>query len=96
MIKENDYSVILDDLLSDLTMNYEKVNAMVKDYHDYKNQQMIKVLADNSVITPKNLLEYFKVKYHGLCGEHFIKQVIDDWYFDRVKDGMLSKNITVK
>lgn len=95
-INESDYHVILDNVIDDLNKNYESVTAVIKDYHDYNEESRIKVKVDNSVISPKDLLEYFKYKYHGVCGENFLKQVIDDWYHGRVKNGMLSKNITLK
>lgn len=95
MINEGDYEIILDRVLSDLNKNYEKVNAVVKDYHDYRETPMIKVKVDGAVITPKNLLEYLKYSYHGVCGEEFLKQVVDDWYYDKIKDGNLSKNVSL-
>jgi hypothetical protein len=96
LISESDYHVILDRVIEDLNKNYESVTAVIKDYHDYNEQPRIKVKVDDSIINAKDLLEYFKYKYHGVCGENFLKQVIDDWYHGRVKDGMLSKNITLK
>ena len=95
-LNESDFHIILDDVLEDLNKNYESVTAVVRDYHDYNEQSKIKVKVDGSVISPKDLLEYLKYKYHGVCGENFLKQVIDDWYHDRIKNGMLSKNITLK
>lgn len=95
-ITETNHQVILDNIIKDLDKNYEKVTAVVGDYHDYYEKPRIKVKADDSVIKAKDLLEYLKYKHHGICGEEFLKQVIDDWYHDKVKDGMLSKNITLK
>lgn len=96
LIKEGDYHVVLDEVLDNLNNNYEKVTAIVKDYHDYNEQPRFKVKADDTIINAKDLLDYFKYTYHGICGEEFLKQVIDDWYRDDIKDGMLSKNITLK
>ena len=96
LIKEGDYHVVLDEVLDNLNNNYEKVTAIVKDYHDYNEQHRFKVIADDTIINAKDLLDYFKYTYHGICGEEFLKQVIDDWYRDEIKDGMLSKNITLK
>ena len=95
-INEGDFHIILGDVIDDLNKNYEPVNAVVKDYHDYKEEARIKVMVDDSVISSLDLLNYMKYKYHAICGENFLKQVIDDWYHGRVKDGMLSKNITLK
>ena len=96
LVKESDYHIILDNIINDLNKNYETVTAVVKDYHDYNEQPRIKVKVDGSVINAKDLLEYFKYKYHGVCSEEFLKQVIDDWYHNKIKDGVLSKNITLK
>jgi hypothetical protein len=96
LIKEGDYHIVLDEVLDNLNNNYEKVTAIVKDYHDYNEQPRFKVKADDTIINAKDLLDYFKYTYHGICGEEFLKQVIDDWYHDEIKDGMLSKNITLK
>lgn len=96
LISEGDFHIILNTVLDDLKNNYECVNAVVKDYHDYVEEPRFKVLVDGNIITPIDLLNYLKYKYHGICGETFLKQVIDDWYHDRIKNGMLSKNITLK
>jgi len=96
LIKEGDYHIVLDEVLDNLNKNYEMVTAIVKDYHDYNEQPRFKVKADDSIIEAKDILDYFKYSYHGVCGEEFLKQVIDDWYHGRIKDGMLSKNITLK
>jgi len=96
LINEGDFHVILNKVVEDLGINYEPVTAVVKDYHDYKEEPRFKVKADDSITTAKNILDYFKYKYHGVCGENFLKQVIDDWYHGRIKDGVLSKNITLK
>jgi hypothetical protein len=94
-LKENLFDIVLNELLSDLNKNYEKVTAIVNDYHDYNEKPRFKVKVDGNVITAKELLEYMKYKYHEKCGENFIKQVIDDWFNDKIKDGFLSKNITL-
>lgn len=95
-INESDFHIILNNVLDDLNTNYKPVKAVVKNYHDYNEEPRIKVMVDDSVISDLDLLNYMKYKYHALCGENFLKQVIDDWYHGRIKDGMLSKNITLK
>lgn len=96
LINENDFHIILGDVVDDLNKNYKAVKAVVKGYHDYNEEPRIKVVVDGSVISDLDLLNYMKYKYHAVCGENFLKQVIDDWYHGRIKDGMLSKNITLK
>jgi hypothetical protein len=96
LISEGDYDIILGRVLDDLNTNYEKVSAVVKGYHDYTESPMIKVKVDGSIIKPNDLLEYFKYSYHGVCGDEFLKQVIDDWYYGRIVGGNLSKNVSIK
>jgi hypothetical protein len=96
IISEGDYDVILGRVLDDLNKNYEKVSAVVKGYHDYNESPMIRVKVDDSIIKPNDLLEYLKYSYHGVCGDEFLKQVIDDWYHNRVVDGNLTKNVQLK
>lgn len=95
LLKENQFDIVLSDVLEDLDKNYEKVKAVVSDYHDYKEEPRFKVKVNGEAISPKDLLEYLKFKYHGICGEKFLKQVIDDWYHNKIVDGHLSKNITL-
>ena len=96
LIIEGDYHVILNNILEDLDKNYERVTAIVNDYNDYREEPRFKVKVDDSVTSAKQMLEYMKIKYHGVCGEDFLKQVIDDWYHNNINDGSLSKNITLK
>lgn len=95
LLNESILSNILDEVVTDLDKNYERVTATIKDNHDYVNKPRFKVIVDDSVITAKDLLDYMKYKYHDKCGEDFLKQAIDDWYHDKIKNGMLSKNITL-
>ena len=96
LLSEGDYHIVLNKVVEDLNKNYKKVTAVVNNNRDYVEESRFEVKADESVISAKGLLEYFKFKYHESCGEEFLKQVIDDWYHDRIKDGLLSKNITLK
>ena len=95
LLNEEIIPIVLDEIVGDLDNNYERVTAVVKGYQDYKNEPRFKVFADDNIITAKELLDYFKYKYHEKCGEEFLKQAISDWYFNKIKDGMLSKNITL-
>lgn len=95
MLNESVLSIVLDDIISDLDKNYDRVTATIKGYRDYQNKPRIKVLVDGSIITAQQLLNYLKGKYKDKCGEDFLKQVIDDWYHENIKNGMLSKNITL-
>lgn len=97
LLSEGDYHIVLDKVVEDLNKNYKKVTAVINNNNrDYIEEPRFEVKVDKSVISAKELLEYFKFKYHESCGEEFLKQVIDDWYHNRIKDGLLSKNITLK
>ena len=95
IINESAVAMVLEDIIEYLDKNYDKVTATVRDYYDYVNKPRFKVLADDSVITAKQVLDYFKNKYFDRCGEDFLKQAIEDWYYNKIKDGLLSKNITL-
>lgn len=96
VLSEGLYHIMVEKIVEDLNKNYKKVTAVVNNNRDYVEESRFEVKADKSVISANDLLEYFKFKYHDNCGEEFLKQVIDDWYHDRIKDGLLSKNITLK
>jgi predicted transcriptional regulator len=96
LLKESHFNTVLSNVLEDLDKNYEKATAVVKDYRDYHEKPRFKVKVDDSLITAKDLLEYLKYKYHEVCGEDFLIQVIDDWYHSKIDGGHLSKNITLK
>lgn len=96
LLKESHFNIVLDNVLADLDKNYEKVTAVVQDYHDYNEKPRFKVKVDDSLVDAKELLEYLKYKYHEVCGEDFLKQVIDDWYHGKIDGGHLSKNVTLK
>lgn len=87
------YQEMVNTLVSDLNTNYEPITGMVREDGEYFEKPMIKIKVDESEITPKALFEYFQKKYK--LGEAFIKQVISDWAFGRIKDGQLTKNVSL-
>jgi hypothetical protein len=96
LIKENDYTYIIEILLDELNKNYKKNSAVVKGDFDYYNSDVILVKFDNTVTTPKKLLGYLYLKYGNICSKEFIKQVISDWFYNKINNGVLSKNIPLK
>lgn len=79
----------------ELDNNYAPIEKFVREGGEYFSEAMIMVKADEEVITPKALFEYFKYKYD--LGEDFIKQVIRDWVDGKITDDYrLSKNVPLK
>jgi hypothetical protein len=95
LLNESLIAMVLDEIVSDLDKNYERVTATIKNNHDYVDKPRFKVLVHGGIITAKELLDYMKYKYHDKCGEDFLIQTIDDWYYKKIKNSMLSKNITL-
>lgn len=82
-------------ILGDLVDNYEPVISAVSDGIEYKNVNRVKKKIDDSEMSPKQLLDYFLIKYNGL-NEEFIKQIIIDWYNGDVSDNLtLTKNVSI-
>jgi hypothetical protein len=96
ILLETDYDHVVETIVKDLNNNYEKSTAVVAGFRDYHEEPMFKVKVSDSLISAKDLLEYFEDKYSELCSKEFLKQVIEDWTFGRIKGGMLSKNIPIR
>jgi len=91
----NNHDRLIKTVVSDLNLNYEKAVGVNELGNEFYNIPMIGKKVDNTNITPKSLLEYFKVKYS--VSSDFLKQVISDWYYGSFsKDGSLSKNVSLK
>jgi len=88
------HSTIVKQMKEDLDLNYEAIEKFVREGGEYNEKPMIKVKADNEVITPKSLYEYLKYKYK--MGNDFTKQVIRDWMYGNISDDFnLSKNVSI-
>tara|TARA_R110000851_G_scaffold142800_2_gene281534 strand:+ start:2607 stop:2948 length:342 start_codon:yes stop_codon:yes gene_type:complete len=85
------YSAMVTTITDDLNKNYNKVIETYRENQEYKQRAGFEIMVDGQVISPKNLLEYFKKKY--AVGEGFLKQLLEDWCDNKIKDGFLSKNI---
>lgn len=81
-------------LSTELDSVYEPVQKYVRAGVDYKNGVMVKNKIDGQEISLAALRDYLSDK-HGLDGK-FVEQVIRDWVFGDIKDGMLSSNIPLK
>lgn len=89
----SNHESLVEKLVKDLNLNYEPMLGIVRDKGEYFEEPMLRVKADKSEITPKDVYQYFKKKYK--LGSDFTKQVIKDWMFGRVKDNKLSKNVAI-
>ena len=89
--ESNDYQIIVNSIVEDLNNNYVRAVETYLDGNEYKKRKVFEVVVDERIITPEELLEYFKDKYK--LGENFLKQVITDWCDYKIVDGALSKNV---
>lgn len=87
------YDSLVERLVTDLNQNYEPMLGIVREDGEYHEEPMIKIKADDSSITPKDLFEYFKKKYQ--LGDDFTQQVIRDWMFGTLDGNRLSKNVSI-
>lgn len=94
-INENKfYESLVEKLVTDLNTNYEPMLGIMREDGEYFEEPMIKIKADETETTPRQVYEYFRKKYE--LGEEFTKQVIRDWMFGTLKGNMLSKNVPIK
>lgn len=89
--ESNDYENMVNDIVEHLEMNYKKAIEKYRDGNEYKQRKVFEIKADGDLISPKDLVIYLKNKYK--VGEGFLKQLLDDWCDDKIKDGKLSKNV---
>lgn len=87
------YEDKVNEILKDLEMNYKKALEKYRDGNEYKQRKVFEIKADGDIISPKDLLIYLKNKYD--VGEEFLKQLLDDWCHNKIKDGRLSKNVSL-
>lgn len=92
LVESSSYSIVVKEIEKDLNSNYRKAIETYREGNEYKQRQVFEITIDGQLISPENLLEYFKLKYPSY-GVKFLKQVIQDWCDGNINDGMLSKNI---
>lgn len=95
VLKENTvHSSIVKQMKEELDANYESIDNFVREGGEYFEKPMIRVKADNEIMTPKSLFQYLKFKYK--TNEEFTKQVIRDWVDGKITDDYrLSKNVAM-
>jgi len=76
---------------ADLNLNYSHEVGTYRSGGEYFEKPMIRIKADNEMISPKALFEYLSYKYK--LGNKFLQQVILDWLNDKIHNGLLSKNV---
>lgn len=92
LVEDTGHSIIVKKIEEELNNNYRKAIETYRDVNEYKQRKVFEIIIDGELISPENLLEYFKLKYPSY-GVKFLKQVIQDWCDDKINDGMLSKNV---
>ena len=94
-LNEDEYhGVMVKEISTDLSSNYDRALETYRDGNEFKKRKIFQSKIDGEAITPHNLLEYLKQKYD--VSEDFLKQVMNDWVEDKIKDNMLSKNVTAR
>jgi hypothetical protein len=93
LLENNFFESIVEKLKGELDYNYEPMIGVVRKGGEYTEQPMIKIKVDGETITPKALFDYLSYKY--TYNPAFLKQVITDWVFGRIKDNRLTKNVAI-
>lgn len=84
-----------------LNDNFKQKQILTLDTNGYpdfeKDVVMIKKNMELKTMTPKELLRMLDDKFHDRIKDdddrkRFLKQVITDWYYKRIKNGILSVN----
>lgn len=91
--EHNAYENAVTEIVKHLEMNYKKALEKYRDGNEYKQRKVFEIKADGDIISPKDLLIYLKSKFK--VGEEFLKQLLDDWCDNKIKDGRLSKNVAL-
>ena len=90
----NVHSSVVKQMKEFLDMSYEPTESVMREGGEYFNEVMIKIKADDEIISPKKLYEYMKYKFE--TGDEFTKQVIRDWMYNKITDDyQLSKNVSI-
>lgn len=89
--ESNIYKSYVEEIVKFLELNYKKAIEKYRDGNDYKQRKVFEIKADGDIISPKDLVNYLESKFD--VGENFLKQLLNDWCENKIKDGKLSKNI---
>lgn len=95
-INESYQQNLVGEILNDLEANYKKVLETFEDKvaGDFKQRKAFEVVVSGEIIDPLNLREYMCKKYG--VGKKFMEQLLDDWCSNKIKNNLLSKNISSK
>ncbi len=94
-VLENNHSKVVENVVEYLKTYYEPYSGVYKKGGEYHKEPMVKNMVNGELMTVKSLYEHMLYKFDGLATD-FIKQVIDDWYKDKIGDDYkLSKNVKV-
>jgi hypothetical protein len=92
--ESNQHSSMVKIMKEFLDKSYEPNESIMREGGEYFKKHMVKVKADEEIISVENLYEYMKYKFEA--GDEFTKQVIRDWMFNKITDDyQLSKNVAV-
>jgi hypothetical protein len=95
LLNEAEYhELMVEKIAKDLDSNYDRAFETYRDGNEYKKRKVFQVKVDGEAVTPQNLLEYLKLKYEDVS-EDFLKQLMNDWCDNKIKDGRLSKNVSI-
>lgn len=92
--EDEHHGLMVREISLELSSNYDRALETYNDGNDYKKRKVFQSKVNGESITPHNLLEYLKLKYD--VSEEFLKQIIQDWTDDKIKDNRLSRNVTVR
>lgn len=93
LTEDTDHATAVKSVVRNLNKNYRKAIETFRDGNEYNQRKAFEIIFDGQLISGKDLLEYFKLRYN--YGVEFLKQVINDWCdgYPGLNNGMLSKNI---
>lgn len=91
-------TVTIKKIKNELDANYEPNESIVREGGEFHPKMMIKIIANDELISLENLFKYLCGKYNlGTQNDGFIKQVITDWIHGKIDDNyMLSKPMSLK
>jgi ribosomal protein L17 len=87
------HTTMVKKIVKDLDSNYKKAVETYRDGNQYNNRKVFEVVVDGELISAKDLMLYIADKYS--VSESFVKQLINDWCDNKIKDGELSKNVSM-
>ena len=81
-----DYNTNVKRIVDDLNKNYEPSVGTMREGGEYFEKPLIKIKADGTTTSPKDLLEYLKFKNKNVK-DKLLKQIMLDWINGDIKNG---------